>query len=169
MTTMDTADREAAEKRLWAEIDKLHTGMLGIVDGEPQHFQPMTAFSEREAGRVWFFTRTDTDMSKDVAQPRQAMFIIQSKDQEMQACISGQLVQRIDRAKLEEHWNPHVAAWYPQGKDDPRLTMLCLQCEDARIWLSEAGPVRYMFEVAKANITDREPDIGGRTDVNLGH
>ena len=95
------------------------------------------------------------------------MFIIQSKDQEMQACISGQLVQRIDRAKLEEHWNPHVAAWYPQGKDDPRLTMLCLQCEDARIWLSEAGPVRYMFEVAKANATGKEPDIGGRTDVQL--
>ena len=123
--------------------------------------------SDRENGRLWFFSRTETDMAKDTAQPRQAMFIVQSKDQEMQACISGQLVQRIDRAQLEEHWNAHVAAWYPDGKDDPRLTMLCLQCEDARIWLSEAGPVRYMFEVAKANITDREPDIGGRADVQL--
>lgn len=167
MTTMDTADREAAEKRLWAEIDKLHTGMLGIVDGEPQHFQPMTAFSDREAGRLWFFTRTETDMAKDTAELRHAMFIVQSKDQEMQACVGGELVRRLDRAKLEEFWNPHVAAWYPDGKDDPHLTMLCLQCEDARIWLSEAGPIRYMFEVAKANITDELPDIGGRTDVNL--
>lgn len=167
MTTMDTADREAAEKRLWSEIDKLHTGMLGIVDGEPQHFQPMTAFADREAGRIWFFTRTDTDMAQDVATARQAMFIMQSKDQEMQACISGQLVQQLDRAKLEEFWNPHVSAWYPEGKDDPRLTMLCLQADEARIWLSEVGPIRYMFEVAKANTMGKEPDIGGVADVQL--
>lgn len=167
MTTMDTADREAAEKRLWSEIDKLHTGMLGIVDGEPQHFQPMTAFADREAGRIWFFTRTDTDMAQDVATARQAMFIMQSKDQEMQACISGQLVQQLDRAKLEAFWNPHVSAWYPEGKDDPRLTMLCLQADEARIWLSEVGPVRYMFEVAKANTMGKEPDIGGVADVQL--
>ena len=167
MTTMDTADREAAEKRLWAEIDKLHTGMLGIVDGEPQHFQPMTAFSEREAGRIWFFTRTDTDMSKDVAQPRQAMFIIQSKDQELQACISGELTQQLDRAKLDEYWNAHVAAWYPEGKDDPRLTLLRLDCEEAGVWISEGGPVKYALQVAKANMSKSTPDIGQRQDLNL--
>jgi hypothetical protein len=45
--------------------------------------------------------------------------------------------------------------------------MLCMQCQDARIWLSEAGPVKYLWEVAKANTQHETPDIGGRTDVNL--
>ncbi|HYG26880.1 MAG TPA: pyridoxamine 5'-phosphate oxidase family protein, partial [Caulobacteraceae bacterium] len=125
-------------------------------------------FADRESGRVWFFTRTDTDLAQDIGeQGRQAMFIVQSKDQEMQACIGGEITQRVDRAKLEEFWNPHVAAWYPDGKDDARLTMLCLQCHDARVWLSEVGPVRYLFEVAKANATGQQPDIGSRTDVQL--
>lgn len=167
MTTMDTADREKAEKRLWAEIDKKHTGMLGLVDGEPQHFQPMTAFAEPEAGRIWFYTRTDTDLAQDTTGPRQAMFIIMGGEREIQACVAGEIVQNLDREKVEKWWNPHVAAWYPEGKDDPRLTMLCMQCHDARIWLSEVGPIRYMFEVAKANTTHQEPDIGGRTDVRL--
>jgi general stress protein 26 len=95
------------------------------------------------------------------------MFIIMGGDREMQACVSGEIVQRLDREKLDKWWNPHVAAWYPQGKDDPRLTMLCMQCQDARIWLSEAGPVKYLWEVAKANTQHETPDIGGRTDVNL--
>jgi general stress protein 26 len=163
----DINDRQAVEKRLWAEIDKLHTGMLGIVDGEPQHFQPMTAFSDPDNGRLWFFTRTDTDMARDVAGGRQAMFILQAKDQEMQACIGGELTVRIDRQMLEKFWNPHVAAWYPQGKDDPHLTMLCLACEDARVWISQGGPVKYFWEVAKANTTGKLPDIGGATDVTL--
>jgi len=167
MAMHETVDREAAEKRLWAEIDKKHTGMLGLVDGEPQHFQPMTAFAEPEAGRIWFYTRTDTDLAQDTTGPRQAMFILQAGDRELQACISGEIVQNLDREKLEKWWNPHVAAWYPDGKDDPRLTMLCMQCHDARIWLAEGGPVKYLWEVAKANTTRQTPDIGGRTDVNL--
>jgi general stress protein 26 len=165
--SIDTNDREAVEKRLWGEIEKQHLGMLGIADGEPHHYQPMTAFADRDAGRIWFFTRADTDLAQDAGDGRHAMFIVQAKDRELQACIGGMLSQRMDRAKLDEFWSPHVAAWFPEGKDDPKLTMLCLQCEDARVWVSEAGPVKYLWEVAKANTQHEMPDVGGRTDVNL--
>jgi general stress protein 26 len=167
MAMHDNVDREAAEKRLWAEIDKKHTGMLGIVDGEPQHFQPMTAFADKDAGRIWFFTRSDTDLARDLADGRQAMFIVQAKDRELQACIGGALSQAMDRAKLEEFWSPHVAAWFPEGKDDPKLTMLCLDGEDARVWVTAAGPLRCASEVAKANAQHELPNIGGRADVQL--
>jgi len=165
--SIDINDREAVEKRLWGEIEKQHLGMLGIVDGEPQHFQPMTAFAEEHGGKIWFFTRTDTDLAQDAQSGRQAMFIVQSRDKELQACISGELSVQMDRERLERWWNPHVAAWYPEGKDDPRLTMLCLDCDEARVWVSDAGPVRYAYEVAKANASREVPDIGGRTDVQL--
>jgi general stress protein 26 len=164
----DINDREAVEKRLWGEIEKQHLGMLGIVDGEPQHFQPMTPFVEEHGGKIWFFTRTDTDLARDIAgASRQAMFIVQGKERDLQACISGELTIEMDRERLERFWNAHVAAWYPEGKDDPHLTMLCMHCEDARVWVSEAGPVRYAYEVAKANTTGKQPDIGGRTDINF--
>jgi len=163
----DTTDREAVEKRLWSEIEKQHLGMLAIVDGEPQHFQPMTAFADKDAGRIWFFTRSDTDLARDAADGHQAMFVIQAKDRELQACISGVLSRQVDREKLEEFWSPHVAAWFPEGKDDPKLAMLCRDCEDARVWVSEAGPIRYAWEVAKANVQHELPDIGGKADVNL--
>ncbi|HEX6858849.1 MAG TPA: pyridoxamine 5'-phosphate oxidase family protein [Caulobacteraceae bacterium] len=165
----DINDREAVEKRLWGEIEKLHLGMLGLVDGEAQHFQPMTPFIEEHAGKIWFFTRADTDLAQDLAAGgRQAMFIVQGGQRDLQACIGGEIRTQMDRARLERFWNPHVAAWYPDGKDDPKLVMLCMDCEEARVWVSEAGPVRYAYEVAKANMTRDVPDIGGSTDITLG-
>jgi general stress protein 26 len=164
----DTRNQAEMQDRLWKEIDKGRTGMLGLVGEAPhQHFQPMTAFAEPETGQIWFYTRTDTDLAKAVADGGEAMYIIQSKDQELQACIGGRLSLSHDRARIEKYWGPVVAAWYPEGKDDPRLTLLRLDCRDAAIWLSEAGPVKFAYEIARANMSDKEPDLGGRANVNL--
>jgi general stress protein 26 len=165
---MSTDTPEGVEKRLWAEIDKAHIGMVGIVDGPPQHFQPMTAFTVPEAGEIWFFTRAETDLARDVSHGvRQAMFVVQSRDRECQACVGGELTVEMDRARIDQWWSPMVAAWRPDGKDDPDLRLLRLKCHDARVWISDAGPVKVLWEVAKATTTGRAPNLGECTDVTL--
>lgn len=164
----DTHDQAAVEDRLWDEIDKARVGMVGIVDGDPQHFQPMTTFTERGDGEIWFFTRADTDLSRDASRgARQVMFTVQARDGDFQACIGGEMTVEMDRAKIEKWWSPMVAAWYPEGKDDHDLRLLRVKCHEARVWISDAGPVKYLWEVAKANATHTTPDLGGRTDVNF--
>jgi general stress protein 26 len=162
-------DREDVENRLWREIEKVRYGMLGVVGAGPaQHFQPMTPFLEPETGTIWFFTRNDTDLAKASAgEGAQAMFTIQSKDNELQACIGGRLTQDHDRARIDKYWNAVVSAWYPEGKDDPRLTLMRLDGEDAAVWLSEQGPIKFAYEIAKANLTKTEPDIGERASIDL--
>lgn len=155
------------EDRMWSAIEKgQHTGMLGI-SGDGHHFQPMTGFVERETNQIWFFTYKDTDLAEAAAQTgdNHASFIFQGKD--IWACIDGRLTPDYDRARIDKYWNAHVAAWYPNGKDDPRLTLLRLDCEEAGVWISEGGPVKYAIEVAKANMSKTTPDIGERRDINL--
>jgi general stress protein 26 len=166
--TTDTHDRAAVETRLWKEIGKSRFGMLGLVEGPPEHFQPMTAFAEEDNGEIWFFTSSDTDLARQTAAGRQAMFIVQAKDRELQACIAGFLTLEQDKARIERYWSPMVAAWFPKGREDPTIRLLKFACEDARVWISEAGPIRYAWEVTKANATGKRPDLGGRADVNLG-
>mgnify|MGYP006140606399 CR=1 FL=1 len=35
---------------------------------------------------------------------------------------------------IDRLWNPFVAAWYQEGKDDPKLALLRLDAERAEIW-----------------------------------
>ena len=157
-----------AEKEFWDHLKTSNTGMLGL-DQPGYHSQPMTAFREEEIGTIWFFTRDDTDLAKDAAIPDQsAMFTYGSKDQEVWACIHGTLSVAPRNAELiDKHWNPILAAWYPEGKDDPHLTLLRFDADDGRIWVSKKGPVRFMYEIAKANLTKTLPDAGGVVNVNL--
>lgn len=162
--TIDMTDRSAVERRLWDEIERHQIGMLGVV-GVPSHLQPMTAFVEQEREHIWFFTRADTDLARQVVGGRPAMFVFQQR--EVQACVFGELTRHHDPARISKYWNAVVAAWYPQGKDDPRLTMLQLECTDAEVWISQAGPMKFAWEIAKANATKHEPDIGGKANLHF--
>lgn len=164
----DINDHAAVEKRLWDEISHHgRTVMLGAHVHPMRHFQPMTAICEPEEGLIWFFTRSDTDLARSIEEGKSAMMIVQD-GQKFQACVGGELTLQVDPARVEKYWNPVVAAWYPEGKADPHLTMLCLDVADAQVWISEGGPIKFAFEVAKANLTGQTPDVGGsrRLDLN---
>ena len=109
-----------------------------------------------------------TDVARGVATGCQTvMFTYQAKDQKVHACIHGDLSIDNDRERIDRYWNPVVAAWYPDGKDDPRLTLIRFDGDDGRVWVSKKGAVGFFYEIAKANLTKTTPDAGGVADVNL--
>jgi general stress protein 26 len=156
------------EAKLWKEIEKGRFGMLGLTGEGAGHYQPMTAFAEPDNGLIWFFTGVNTDLARKAGDGGKAMFVVQAKDQDLQACIGGTLSVDHDAARIDKYWNAMVAAWYPNGRDDPSLTLLRLDCDDAQVWLNEAGPVRFAWEIARANATGRQPDLGQQAKLNLG-
>lgn len=164
----DTLTPQDAEHALWGHLEKSRTGMLGL-DRPGEHLQPMTAFREAESGSIWFFTRDDTDLARAVAaEPgAPAAFAYASKDQDLWASIHGRLSIHNDPERIRRWWNPVVAAWYPEGREDPHLTLLRLDAGEGRIWVSTKGPIRFGLEVLKTNVTGELPDAGGRADVRL--
>ena len=164
------ADKEMTptelEQRLWKEIDSERIVMLGLVGGEPHHMQPMAAFGDKDQGSLWFFTKKSTDLVRDTGGGHDAMVCVMAKDKEFQACIHGDIVVAHDRSKIDEYWSAFVSAWYPQGKDDPDLTLMRMDALDARVWVSNGG-IAYPLKIAKANLTHKEPNVGTVGDVAI--
>jgi general stress protein 26 len=168
MAERNLTTREA-EEEFWNHLEKSNTGMLGL-DQPGYHAQPMTAFRDGETSAIWFFSRDDTDLARDagVGSGQSAMFHYGSNDQKVWACIHGELsVHGQDREVIDRYWNPVLAAWYPEGKDDPHLTILRFEADDGRVWVNEGGFVRFAYEIAKANLTKTLPDEGGVVDVRF--
>lgn len=164
MSDMKTAETSPAEL-LWEKLGEVHAGMLGI-EGSGQHMQPMAHHLDREGRRLWFFTKRDTDLYQALTAGATAHFTIVSKAQDFHACMAGTLVERHDRAKLDELWNPNVAAWF-DGPDDPDLKMLALELRDAALWSSTSSSLAYLWETAKANVSDARPNVGVHNVVNF--
>ena len=45
--------------------------------------------------------------------------------------------------------------------------MLCLDANDAQVWIREGGHVKFDWEVAQANLTGSTPDVGGSRRIGL--
>lgn len=163
--SVDLKNPADVEHFLWDEIERRQVGMLMLVGGPPQHAQPMTAFVERDERQLWFFADANTDLVKNIGVGQKCMFIWQQRD--LHACISGRLTVQHDRDRMDRYWNAVVAAWHPAGRKDPALTLLAMACEDAQAWVSMAGPVKAVWEIAKANATRRTPDLGAATHLQF--
>ena len=158
-------DPNELRKRLFHEIKKRRTGMLGLVGGE--HMQPMTAFCEEDGGPIWFFCRKENDLISQSAGGKPAMLCLMTGDDSFIACVGGTLQEDHDRERIARFWNPVAGAWFPEGKDDPHLTLLRLDPVDAQVWVSHSNPLRFGFEVAKANLTKTLPDAGDTAHLSL--
>jgi len=145
------------KKQLWDEIDDVHAVMLGIPS-TGQHMQPMAPMAAREENRIWFFTRKDSDLVRAAGNGKAHMCLV-SDDQDYHACVSGTLVENRSPQHVDRFWSPVVGAWF-EGKDDPDMTMLELVPDHAAIWASSDSTARFGWEIAKANLTDSEPDLG---------
>ncbi|MGA9342215.1 MAG: pyridoxamine 5'-phosphate oxidase family protein [Rhodanobacteraceae bacterium] len=124
------------EEKFWKALESDRTMMLGVDGAEDGHARPMTAQTEDRHGPIWFFTSNENAMVQLLKQRRRATATLSSKGHDVFASVRGTLGVDNDRAAIDRLWNAFVAAWFEGGKDDPRVTLLRLDAEDAEVWLS---------------------------------
>jgi general stress protein 26 len=81
--------------------------------------------------------------------------------------VSGRGRISTDREQMQKFWNPMVSAWFPNGLDDPDLALIEVEADSAQYWDATSSTMRYFWEVASANLTGREPDMGDNAKVKI--
>ncbi len=152
-------------EQLWKEIGDVRAVMLGIV-GSSAHPQPMAPNCDEEQSRIWFFTRRDTDLFREIGAGQRARFTAVSTGETFHASVVGTLNENHDREKIEEYWNEIVAAWY-DGIEDPRMTLLEFRPDEAAVWASTGNALRFGWEIMKANDEGKHPDVGAHRVVTF--
>lgn len=160
-------EQEAAEQ-LWKRLEDTRAGMLWIK-GSDQHPQPMSHFADEEAGVIWFITSADTDLVAALGPGAQAGFTYQSQKGDYHASITGPLVAYESDAKIDELWSPPVAAWFEEGREDDKITLLQFTPREAAIWASDANPILVGLKLMRAAMQDgeAEPNIGSHQVINF--
>jgi general stress protein 26 len=155
------------EAKFWKALKGDRTAMLALVGVEEGHSQPMTAqlLEEHEdgGGPIWFFTSKETDIARAVGPSHRAQLHFSSKDHELFAAVHGTLTPSNDRATIDRLWNKFVAAWFPGGKDDPKLQLLRFEPDRAQLWLNEnsalAGIRILLGRDPKRDYRDKVADV----------
>lgn len=156
---MTTDRKEEFRKRL----EGVRTGMLE-VEGR---YVPMSHSLTDGDDYIWFLTARETDMAKAAKQGDQARYVVSSDDKGLYADIEGHLQEVTDPETLDEIWNVVAASWFEDGKRDPDLVLVRYTPKTAEVWLTEGGAIKFFYQVARANITGKHPDMGSRFTLNF--
>lgn len=154
------AGDDAGWTKLWSLIGDIKTGMMATHDQGMIRARPMRGHAEEAHRRLWFFTRASAHKTAEIESDRQIAVAYADPGDEAYVSLSGTARLVDDRTRIREYWNPFVAAWFPEGKDDPDVALIRFDIEAAEYWDSTSSRMVQLYEVVKANITGRAPDMG---------
>ena len=143
---------ESNQDHLKDHLESFDTAMLITHHGEREHARPMAIAGVEDADTLWFVTAEDAPKSDEIRSDARASVTLQSATRYV--ALSGVASLVDDRRKIHELWKPTWKAWFPNGKDDPKLVLIRVTVTDAEYW-DNAGTkgIRYAFAAAKALVT----------------
>lgn len=155
------------KKEFWKRIEDVRAGMLGIKgQGRLVAMSPQVDDDYRD--QIFFITANGTDLAKAVAAGEQtAQFVVADASSGLYADVEGTLRRSTDREALDEVWSFVSDAWFEGGQHDPDVCLLQFTPAQGELSVTPTSGVKFLYEIAKANLTDEKPDVGSQGTVTF--
>jgi general stress protein 26 len=141
-------------------------GMLTTTDPSGTLTSRPMALQEVEFdGDLWFVAERGSRKVAHVAAHPQVNVTVGSGS--TWGSLTGRASVVDDAGRKRELWNTGVAAWLPQGPDDPSVVLLRVEGESAEYWDTPGGRVATALSFAKAKLTGQRYDGGENETVRL--
>lgn len=155
-------------KHLGEMIKDIKFTMLTTVTTDGTiHSRPMASLKfdvEKFDGKIWFFTKKNTAKIHDIENEQQVNLAYANPDKQRYISVAGRAQVSEDKEKMKELWNPILKAWFPEGLDDPQISLISVKAESAEIWDAPPSKVVHMAGIAKAIATGKPYDSQKHND-----
>ena len=151
------------KEEFWDRIEDIRTGMLGTDEARSV---PMSHYVDKEANALWFITANGTDLAKTAQSGASAEYVVISNDEHLYARVDGKVQAVTDPAKLDELWSAIAGAWFEDGRQDDDVQLVRMDLSTAEVWAT-GGSLSFLYEIAKAHLTDEKPDMGQHGTVRF--
>ncbi|MGZ8255647.1 MAG: pyridoxamine 5'-phosphate oxidase family protein [Burkholderiaceae bacterium] len=149
----------------WDRLSKARFVMLTTLDADGGFYScPMTLQQATGEAVLWFFTSTTTSTARNIERD-QRIGVALMDDNNFYVSVYGTASLVNDRDKMRELWDAMVKAWFPQGVEDPHLTLVRLDVERGEYWDSDQNAMLKMFAIAKGLAEGRRPDVGEKGTI----
>lgn len=85
-------------------------------------------------GKLYFFSKKDTLKVRSIERDQHVNLSIVIPKQYRYISVTGRASLVEDKKLMSELWEPSFSAWVPQGLEDPDLSLIAVDIENADIW-----------------------------------
>ena len=147
-------------QKLWDIIKDIKVGMLTSVDDKLLRARPMHNVQDEFKGKLWYFTDSNAHKVAEIQDEQDVCISYADPKSQNYVSLSGKATLTRDEGLINRFWNPFTAAWFNKGKDDDSVALLEITVQQAEYWDAQSDGVMSIFEIVKANLTDKKPDLG---------
>ncbi len=147
-------------------ISASRIALLTTTNSEGQLVSRPLAVQEAEFdGTLWFFSQDPSDKTDEIKASEQVNVSMESGKGYLSIAGAASVVR--DEAKIEELWSKRVEAWFPEGREDPTISLIRVDADTAEYWAVNEPKAVVMLKVAKAAVTGGQPDVGDNRTIDL--
>ena len=158
--TTDLAGAKAAEK-IMEIADGMRSCMFTTAPTEfPPNVCPMALQKAEVDGSIWFISSNESDKNRDIARDPRVVITLQNDSKSQYLSVAGHATIHTDKATIDKYWTSFANAWF-QGKDDPRVTIICVRPTAGHYWDTQHGKTIAMVKMSFAALTGTQVDDGG--------
>ncbi len=159
--------REESIRKISDLIHGIRIAMLTTTGTDGSlHSRPMATQEKIFDGVLWFLTGLHSGKIYEIRSDAEvALTYVDGKHTFLS--LSGRATVSTDRAKIEELWNPMYEAWFPQGKDDPEISVLRVDVDRAEYWDAPANAIVRNVQILARAITGGKTPVGDHATVSL--
>jgi len=137
--------------------------VTGLSRRTHPHSRPLALQGDASVfgGTLWFFADERSPKIHELMADPAVSLLFQSDSDSCYMQLDGNASVVRDRAKMRELYTPVLKTWFPEGLDDPHLTLIRVDAMSGAYWESPGGLLQAMTAFATAAITGT-PGKSGR-------
>lgn len=130
------------------------------LSNTPLASRPMATQEVDEEGSIWFLSDKDSDKNHDIQVDSRVQLFYSATGNYEYLSVYGTAQIIFDKEKIHEMWTSFAKAWFPDGEDDPRISLIKVIPEDGYYWDTKNNKIISLFKIAKSIVTGKTDDDG---------
>lgn len=138
-----------------------------IQEGKSFATRPMSVQQVDDEGNCWFLSAIDSHKNAEITKDHAVQLLFKGSEYSDFLSLYGTATFSQDKAKIKELWKPLVKAWFTEGVDDPRITVIKVSPHEGYYWDNKHGNLVALVKTAVGALTGNTFDDSIEGDINL--
>ena len=130
------------------------------LEEQPFETRPMSVLDVDDEGNLWFLSDKNSNKNQEIKQDDAVQLLFANSSNSEYMSIYGKADVFYDRSKVEELWNPIAKAWFTEGKDDPRISIIRVNAEQGYYWDTQNGKMVDFIKMLAGAVIGKTMDGG---------
>ena len=129
--------------------------------------RPMSLRETDEEGNLWFLSSAESNKNFEILEDNRVQLLFMNNGSSEYLSVYGKAYIYQDKNTIEDKWTPLARAWFEEGKDDPKVSVIRVTPDETYYWDTKAGKLVSFLTFATAAITGKKTDNSDGVEGNL--